>query len=99
MRRSGDAVSQLDRACDGAQRFETLAGAEDRHGAVVEHAPEDRLIDLDALDLVHVHFVGLPLDQTGLVDDPPVGDCDLGDSPLDPLLDQEDCRNERESVC
>ena len=57
------------------------------------------MIDLDALDLVHVHLVGLPPDKTFLVDDPPVGDCDLGDPPPEPLLDQENDRNEREGVC
>src|SRR6185295_7676469 len=44
------------------------------------------------------HLVSLPPDKTFLVDDPPVGDCDLGDPPLEPLLDQENDRNEREGV-
>jgi len=57
------------------------------------------LIDLDALDLVHVHLVGLPPDEACFVDDSPVGDGDLGDPPLEPLLDQENDRNEREGVC
>jgi hypothetical protein len=57
------------------------------------------LIDLDALDLVHVHFVSLPPDETFLVDDPSVGDCDLRDPPLEPALDQENDRNESEGVC
>ena len=37
----GDAVSKLDWAGDGAERLEAFAGAEDRHVAIVEHAPED----------------------------------------------------------
>jgi hypothetical protein len=57
------------------------------------------LIDLYALHLVHVHLVGLPPDETFLVDDPSVGDCDLGDPPLEPLLNQQNDRNEREGVC
>ncbi len=36
-----DAVSQLDWPCDGAEGLEAFARAKDRHGAVVEHAPED----------------------------------------------------------
>ena len=36
-----DAVSQLDRPCDGAEGLEASPCAKDRHGAVVEHAPED----------------------------------------------------------
>src|SRR5262245_52141222 len=99
VRRSGDAVSKLDWAANGAERFEAFAGAKDRHIAIVEHAPEDRLIDSDALNLVHVHLVGLPPTETFLVDDPPAGDCDLSDPPLEPLLDQENDRNKREGVC
>ena len=38
---AGDAVPQLDWACDGAERLKAFARAKDRHGAVVEHAPED----------------------------------------------------------
>ena len=41
VRRSGDAVSKLDWAGDGAERLEAFAGAKDRHVAIVEHAPED----------------------------------------------------------
>jgi hypothetical protein len=57
------------------------------------------LIDLDALDFVHVHLVGLPSNKTFFVDDPPVGDRDLGDPPLEPLLDQENDRNNRKGLC
>ena len=32
---TGDAVSQLDWACNGAKRLEAFARAKDRHGAVV----------------------------------------------------------------
>jgi hypothetical protein len=38
---AGDAISQLDWARDGAEPLEAFARAKDRHGAVVEHAPED----------------------------------------------------------
>ena len=38
---TGDAVSQLDWACNSAERLEAFARAKDRHGAVVEYAPED----------------------------------------------------------
>jgi len=58
-----------------------------------------RKIDLDALDLVHVHLVGLPPDEALLVDDSPVGDRDLSDPPPQPLLEQENDRNECEGVC
>jgi hypothetical protein len=54
------------------------------------------LIDPHALDLVHVHLVGPPPDETFLVDNVPVGDRDLGDPPREPFPDQENGRNERE---
>ena len=41
VRRSGDAVSKLDWAGDGAERLEAFAGAKDRHVAIVEHASEN----------------------------------------------------------
>ena len=41
---SGDAVSKLDWAGDGAERVEAFTGTKDRHVAKVEHAPEHRLL-------------------------------------------------------
>ena len=41
VRRSGDAVSQLNWAGDGAERLEAFAGAKDRHVAIVKQSPED----------------------------------------------------------
>ena len=41
VRRSGDAVSKLDWAGDGAECVEAFTGTKDRHVAKVEHAPED----------------------------------------------------------
>ena len=41
VRRSGDAVSKLDRAANSAERLEAFAGSKDRNIAIVEHAPED----------------------------------------------------------
>ena len=41
VRCSGDAVSKLDWAGDGAERLEAFAGAKDLHIAIVEHAPEN----------------------------------------------------------
>ncbi len=58
----------------------------------------DTAKDLDALHFVHVHFVALQPDQTSLIDDTPVGDCDLSDPPLVQFLDQKSDRNERERI-
>ena len=36
--------------------------------AVVHQAAKNALIDIDALDFIHAHFKGLPLDEASLVD-------------------------------
>jgi hypothetical protein len=41
VRRSRDAVSKLDWAGDGAERFKAFASAKDRHVAIVKQSPED----------------------------------------------------------
>ncbi len=56
------------------------------------------MIDLNVLDLIHVHLVRLPPDETVLVDDPTVSDRDFSDPPVEPLLNQENDRGESEGV-
>ncbi len=89
VRDAGDAVSEFDGSRDAGQRFKARAGAGDDHGAKVENAAENGLVDLHALDLVHVHLVGPALDESGLVDDAQVGDRDLRRPPAVPFADQQ----------
>src|SRR5215472_14816672 len=57
-----------------ADRFETAAGAAHDDRAIAKDSTEDRLVDIDALDLGAVHFERVPAQQSGLVDDAIVGD-------------------------
>jgi hypothetical protein len=52
----GHGRTQLQRRVDHVERLESASRAADREIAVVEKPAEQRLIDIDALDLVHVHF-------------------------------------------
>ena len=61
-----------------ADRLHALADAADGDVAVVEHAAQNALVDIDALDLVQRHLEGTPLDEAELVHHPPVGDVGLG---------------------
>src|SRR4029079_19008414 len=47
-------------------------------GAIVEHAPKHRLIDVDALDLVHMDLDRAALNEALDIDHPEIGDGDLG---------------------
>src|SRR5262249_47746642 len=59
--------------------------------AITEDATDDRLLDVDALDLVHLHFDRAAADEAALVNDTPIGHRDLGDEPLEPGRDQHQC--------
>ena len=54
------------------------------HRAVVEDPAEDRLVDIHRGDLVHVHLLGVPVDEAALIDDAPIGHRDLGDPADEP---------------
>src|SRR5713101_1274782 len=86
----GDVIAQLERMIDMQQRLEPHAGAVDDHVAVIEHAAEDGLVDVHALDLVHVHFHGVAAHEAALVDDPPIGHGDLRGHPVKPGARQQD---------
>ena len=73
-----------------SERLEPRAGAADGDVAVVEKTAEQRLVDVDALDLVHVHLGGVAPDEAALQDDAAVGDGDLGGPALEPCPDEEE---------
>ena len=62
-------VAERERGVDQPERLEAGAGAADGDVAVVEEAAEQRLVDVDALDLVHVHLGGVAPDEAALQDD------------------------------
>src|SRR5947209_7961301 len=84
--RSRHEIAQLQRMVDAAQRLNRLAGAANDDVAIIEQAARDALDDVDALDLVHMHLDRAAMNKTGLVDDPPVGHCHLGDPAPEPSL-------------
>ena len=71
-------VSERYRCADILQRFDPGSRAVNRDRTVVKNAPEDRLVDIDALDFVHVDFDRTALDQTALQDDTAIRDRDFG---------------------
>src|SRR6266550_4868996 len=74
----GDVVAECEGRGDGRDGFLALADALDGHVAVIEDAAQDRLVDVDALDLVEADFERAPLDEPGLVDHAQIGDVGLG---------------------
>src|SRR5688572_24010286 len=65
-----DVVAELNRRTDHFDVLVALADAADGHIAIVEDAGGNRLLDVDALDLVEVHLERLALDEALLVHDP-----------------------------
>src|SRR5215468_8565242 len=69
-------IAELDRVGDRLQGLEACADAAHQNVAVSEHAAEHRLVDVDALDLVHVHLDGFAANEALFVDDATIGDRD-----------------------
>src|ERR1700722_11072259 len=70
----GHGRTQLQWRVDHVERLETASRAADRDVAVVEKPAEQCLIDVDAFDLIHVHFDRMPANQASLEDDAAIGD-------------------------
>src|SRR3954454_951890 len=80
----GDGVAKPERRGNGRNGLRALADALNGDIAVVHKPAKYALVDIDALDLCEAHLEGPPLDETGLVDDPHVGDVGLGGPALEP---------------
>ncbi len=74
----GYGAPELQRTGDVAERLESRAGAADGDVAETEHAAEQALLDIDALDLGAAHLDRVAADEARFVDDAPVGDGKLG---------------------
>src|SRR5665213_2057564 len=85
---------EAERVVDIGESLDAAAGAVDRHDAIAEDAAEDRLVDVDALDLRHVHLDRVAVEDAALVDHPPVADGELGEITLDEAAQPEDDRGE-----
>src|SRR5690348_2575068 len=82
-------IAEGDRRIHVGERLDTDAHASDDDVAVVEDAAEDRLVDVDALDLVEMHLDGAPADEAALVDDAAVGHRNLGCPAAEPGDEQQ----------
>src|SRR5438876_4488275 len=78
------AAAEVQGVVDHPQGLDAGAGPANGDIAVIEDAAEDGLVDVHALDLVHVHLDGVPSDQTPLEDHAAVGDRELGADAPDP---------------
>src|SRR5262249_8832837 len=92
----GDVIAELDRRIHLLERLDADADTTDEDVAVVEDAAEDRLIDVDAFDLVEMHLDGASANEAALVDDAPVGHRDLGGPAAKPGPEQPGGRHQQQ---
>src|SRR5215475_2766202 len=88
---AGHMVAEFDRRIDVLERFDSDAHAANDDIAIAEDATDNRLLDVDALDLVHLHFDRAAADEAALVNDTSVGHRNLGDEPPEPSREQHQC--------
>src|SRR6266702_6676529 len=91
-----DVVAEIERRTNGGDVLPALADPLDGHVAIIEDTPQDRLVDVDALDLVQRYFEGAALDKPGLVHNPHVSDVGLGGKTMEPGLDRPIQRRDRD---
>src|ERR1700730_3752439 len=93
----GDVAAERQGMPDIADRLQTPSGATNNNRSIPEDAAEDRLIDVDALDLISVHFDGMAGEQTLLVDNAAVCHGQLGRRPCDERANECGKRNQQEN--
>ena len=79
-----DGAAKRERRGNGGNGLRALADALNGEVAVVHKAAKNALVDVDAFDFVEADLEGPPLDESGLVDDPHVGDVRLGGPTVEP---------------
>ena len=77
-------TSEFERMINLANRLLALARAMDSNVAVVQQTREEVLLDVNAFNLVHVHFNGVSVDQTPFVDYSTIGHGDFYRHPAPP---------------
>ena len=75
-----------------AYRLERGARTSNGHVAVIENPSHHGLIDINALDLVHVYFDGVALNEAVRIDNAAVGDHNLVRPADEPRAQREDQR-------
>jgi len=84
----GHRSPQFQRRIDQAESCKTASGTPDCDIAVVEQAAGQRLIDIDALDLLHVHFDRGPTYKGTLQDDAAIRNSNFGRQATQPGRDE-----------
>ena len=77
-------TSEFERMVNLANRLPALARTVDSNVAVVQQTREEVLLDVNAFNLVHVHFDGASVHEPSLVDHPPIGHGDFYRPPAPP---------------
>src|SRR5215475_12248778 len=72
---------------DSLDGLDPFTDSANRHIAIAEHATENGLIHVYALDLVKVHFEGPAFDETFLVHNSQAGHVGLGGPAVEPRLE------------
>ena len=70
-----------------------LTSPSDMDRAIAQQAAQYRLINCNGLDLIHIHFSGMPSNESGLYDHSAVGNGYFGDPLLQPFFDCEKNRS------
>ena len=73
-----DGVAKSERRGNDRNGLHALAGALNGEVPIVHKVAKNALVDVDAFDFVEADLEGPPFDETGLVNDPHVGDVGLG---------------------
>jgi hypothetical protein len=94
-----DLIAQSNGTIHCAQRGISIASSMDRHIAIIKEASEQALVDIDAFDLVHVHFDGLAVEEAVDVNHATIRDSDLHRPTLPPSADRDDEGNGQASNC
>src|SRR5579883_2081899 len=84
----GDGRPQLERRIDLAYRLESAARSAHGDIAVIEDSPEQALVDVDALDFLHVHLDRMAADEAFLENDAAVGHRDFRRHASEPRADE-----------
>src|SRR5258707_12362 len=78
------------------QVLNSCTSASYMNGPVVEKSSKHRLIDINGFHFVHIHFRGVSLDESGLVNDAAISDRKLGRPLNEPCADKRNTRQRQE---
>src|SRR5262245_52773463 len=80
----GYLVPEFERRIDYCAAARSDTGPANGDVSIIKHPSENRLIDIDAFNLVHVHLNGMSADEAPLIDDAAVGHVDFRGPAFEP---------------